>query len=587
MAQVDQQQPQQQEQSFEDPSMQDPSMQEQQLAMADEDVMAMGDPNQGMARYGREIDMYQEGKEKPVNPLPKDHPQYAEVQKDLDSGEFELVKGDVVNGKQQYSLKKIAKLDPKFEAERNTQLGKQKTTGQNQKGTGSVSIYGEDIAGQEKAFQENPKGIYQYGRLSQGTRPELQGEVNGVFGSADIKTPESKADFMDRWGDVVATIPGFDYDKDGKDPQWGEFQKKAEETRKKEHIAAFGSDKGYVPYWKQKGTKGYKPGEDFDSRLGLHTYNAPRFKVGEAEPADRTFGVDIPEKEKTFEIPPVNKYTPPEGQWWRQDENNLQALGLIDDNLYLPWAPDAGPAKIDYVLNDWRGRANAALSSQNTMAGALAGAGGVQAVASSNIQGTALDDIAQNIDRVNMSNVGIMNQVAPMQAQLNMKVDDVNQARNMAVYDNTQKTLQNHDNFLNWKIGKQAELENTALTNRANTYNLNTLYDNYAIDPTTGGPIGFKGNKAFQKVKPQGDRQEQFLNDYTKLKKNLPADTKVDEWFAKMYFGLGANETPDMTNYQAELKRNGLPQAGPLSQGKSGKEIKKMIVPFYTGKMGA
>jgi hypothetical protein len=587
MAQVDQQQPQQQEQSFEDPSMQDPSMQEQQLAMADEDVMAMGNPNQGMARYGREIDMYQEGKEKPVNPLPKDHPQYAEVQKDLDSGEFELVKGDVVNGKQQYSLKKIAKLDPKFEAERNTQLGKQKTTGQNQKGTGSVSIYGEDIAGQEKAFQENPKGIYQYGRLSQGTRPELQGEVNGVFGSADIKTPESKADFMDRWGDVVATIPGFDYDKDGKDPQWGEFQKKAEETRKKEHIAAFGSDKGYVPYWKQKGTKGYKPGEDFDSRLGLHTYNAPRFKVGEAEPADRTFGVDIPEKEKTFEIPPVNKYTPPEGQWWRQDENNLQALGLIDDNLYLPWAPDAGPAKIDYVLNDWRGRANAALSSQNTMAGALAGAGGVQAVASSNIQGTALDDIAQNIDRVNMSNVGIMNQVAPMQAQLNMKVDDVNQARNMAVYDNTQKTLQNHDNFLNWKIGKQAELENTALTNRANTYNLNTLYDNYAIDPTTGGPIGFKGNKAFQKVKPQGDRQEQFLNDYTKLKKNLPADTKVDEWFAKMYFGLGANETPDMTNYQAELKRNGLPQAGPLSQGKSGKEIKKMIVPFYTGKMGA
>jgi len=593
MAQVDQQQPQQQEQSFEDPSMQDPSMAQQQLAMADEDVMGMGmSEDQGneyeddMARYGREIAKYQKGKEKPVNPLPKDHPQYAEVQKDLDSGEFELVKGDVVNGKQQYSLKKIAKLDPKFEAERNTQLGKQKTTGQNQKGTGSVSIYGEDIAGQEKAFQENPKGIYQYGRLSQGTRPELQGEVNGVFGSADIKTPESKADFMDRWGDVVATIPGFDYDKDGKDPQWGEFQKKAEETRKKEHIAAFGSDKGYVPYWKQKGTKGYKPGEDFDSRLGLHTYNAPRFKVGKAEPADRTFGVDIPIEEKTFEIPPVQNYTPPEGQWWRQDENNLQALGLIDDNLYLPWAPDAGPAKIDYVLNDWRGRANAALSSQNTMAGALGAAGGPQAVASSNIQGTAMDDIAQGIDRVNMSNVGIMNQVAPMQAQLNMQIDGINQARNMAVYDNTQKTLQNHDNFLNWKIGKQAELENTALTNRANTYNLNTLYDNYAIDPTTGGPIAFKGNKAFQKVGKQADKQEEFLNAYTKLRKNLPADQKIDESFLKMYFGMAANENPDMTNYQAEALRNGLPQVGPLSQTKSGKEIKKMIVPFYTGKMG-
>jgi len=608
MAQVDQQQPQQQEQSFEDPSMQDPSMQEQQLAMADEDVMAMGDPNQGMARYGREIDMYQEGKEKPVNPLPKDHPQYAEVQKDLDSGEFELVKGDVVNGKQQYSLKKIAKLDPKFQAERDTQLGKQKTTGQNQVGTGSVPIYDKDLSGQEQAFQENSKGIYRFGRLAKDNRPLLQSTiynnqiVNGKFdksikadkksgayayGSPDIKDPESKTDFYDRWGDVVATIPGFDFNKNADDPQWGAFQKKAEETRKKEHIDVFGSDKGYVPYWKEKNDKSYVSGEGYDSAFGLRTFNAPRFKVGEAEPADRTFGVDIPEKEKTFEIPPVNKYTPPEGRFWQQDINNQIALGLIDDNLYLPWAPDAGPAKIDYVLNDWRGRANAALAGQNTIGQALGAAGGVQAVASSNIQGETLNDLAQNIDRVNMSNVGIMNQVAPMQAQLNMKVDDVNQARNMAVYDNTQKTLQNHDNFLNWKIGKEAELQNTSLTNRANTYNLNTLYDNYAIDPTTGGPIGFKGNKAFEKVKPQGDKQEEFLNAYTKLRKNLPADQKIDESFLKMYLGMSPNETADVTNMQAELKKNGMPIGYPTSQVKSGKEIKKMIVPFYTGKMGA
>lgn len=586
MAQVDQQQPQQQEQSFEDPSMQDPSMGQQQLAMADEDVMGMGMPEDDMARYGREIAQYQKGKEKPVNPLPKDHPQYAEVQKDLDSGEFELVKGDVVNGKQQYSLKKIAKLDPQFEADKQAQSRKEKTTGQNQKGTGSISIYGEDISGQEQAFQENPKGIYQYGRLSKGNRPELQGEVDGVFGSADIKTPESKADFMDRWGDVVATIPGFDYDKDGKDPQWGEFQKKAEETRKKEHIAAFGSDKGYIPYWKQKGTKGYKPGEDFDSRLGLHTYNAPRFKVGKAEPAARTFGVDIPIEEKTFEIPPVQNYTPPEGRFWQQDINNQIALGLIDDNLYLPWAPDAGPAKIDYVLNDWRGRANAALSSQNTMAGALGAAGGPQAVASSNIQGTAMDDIAQGIDRVNMSNVGIMNQVAPMQAQLNMQTDALNQARNIKVYDDTQKTLQAHDNFLNWKIGKQAELENALLTNRANTYNLNTLYDNFAIDPTTGGPIGFKGKKAFEKVGKEPDKQKAFLDAYTELRKNLPADQKIDEGFLKMYLGMSPNQNPDITNAQLEMQRKGVPMGYPTSQGKSGKEIKKMIVPFYTGKMG-
>jgi hypothetical protein len=544
MAQVDQQQPQQQEQSFEDPSMQDQAMGQQQLAMADEDVMGMEDPNQEMARYGAEIQMYQKGKETPRQ--------------------------------------------RKFREEKAAQLAKQKIAAQNQMGQGSVSIYDQDIAGQEKAIQESDRGIYQYGRLSQGNRPEFQNRAGSAFGSEDIKTPESKADFMDRWGDVVATIPGFDYDKDPADPQWGKFQKLAEETRKKEHIAAFGSDKGYVPYWKEKGSKGYVKGQAFDSKLGLHTYNAPRFKLGAPEPVDVPVSVDIPPAPRaSLEVPAIQRYTPPQGQWWAQDVNNLNALALIDDNLYLPWAPDAGPAKIDYVLDDWRGAVNANSAAANTMANALGAVGGPQAVANSNIQGQTMDANAQAINRVNTNNVGIMNQIAPMQEQLDMQVDAINQARNIKVYDDTQKTLQAADNFKNWKIGKQAELFNTALTNRANTYNLNTLYDNYAIDPTTGGPIGFKGNKALQKVGKEPDKQKAFLDAYTELRKNLPADQKIDESFLKMYLGMSPNQNPDITNAQLEMQRNGVPMGYPTSQGKSGKEIKKMIVPFYTGKMGA
>jgi len=583
MAQVDGQQPQQEEQPFEDPSMQDPNMQD--LSMADEDVMAMGDPNEGMARYGREIGMYQDGKEKPVNPLPKDHPNYAKAQEMIDSGKFAVTKGAIEDGKQKYDFKKIETEDPKFKADKEAQLAKEKISGQNQKGTGSVSIYGEDLTGEGKAFQENSKGIYQYGRLSQGNRPEVQGEVDGVFGSADIKTPESQADFMDRWGDVVATIPGFDYNKDGKDKQWGEFQKKAEETRKKEHVAVFGSDKDYVPYWKQKGTKGYKPGEDFDSRLGLHTYNAPRFKVGAVEPGDATFSVDVPpDPRDPLQAPGVQNFKQPEGQWWAQDINNLDTLGLIDDNLYLPWAPDMNPAKIDYVLDDWRGAANANSAAANTMANALGAVGGPQAVANSNIQGQAMDANAQAINRVNTNDVGIMNQVAPMQAQLNMKVDEINQGRNMNVYDNTQKTLQNADNFKNWKINKQNELFNTALTNRANTYNLNSTYDYYAIDPTTGGPIYYKNGKALQKVGPQPDLMKNFYDkvaDYGRQTgEEMPA-----ELIKALYPGQMANNNPDISNAQLEMQRRGNPQG--YVQGKSGKEIKRMIVPFYTGKMGS
>jgi len=583
MAQVDQQQTQQPEQSFEDPSMQ-----EQQLAMADQDVMAMGDPNQGMARYGREIEMYQDGKEKPVNPLPKNHPQYAEAQKMIDSGKYEVVKGSLVDGKQTYNFKKIVPDDPKFKADKEAQARKQKISGGNQKGQGSVSIYGEDLSGQERAITQSDIGMYKAGRLSEGSRPELQGRGASAYGSDDIATPESKADFYDRWGDVVETIPGFDYGKAPDDPQWGEFQRKAEATRRKEHIDAFGDDTGYIPYWREKGSKGYVKGTAFDNKLGLHTFNAPRFRLNPVEPGDASFSVDVPpEPRPPLEIPPVKKYIPPNPQFWAQDVNNYNALSMIDDNLYLPWAPDAAPAKVDYVLDDWRSNANANLAAANTMAGALGAAGGAQAVANSNIQGTAIEGIAAGINNTNRNNFGIMNQVAPMQAQLDMQVDNINQNRNIKVYDDTQKTLQAADNFKNWKVLTEARLFNDLIGNRANTANLNSTYDYFQINPDQAGAITFKGGKAYEKVGKEPDKQKAFLDAYTDLRKNLPADQKIDDSFLKMYLGMGSNTSPDISNAQLEMQRRAASLGYPGSQGKSGKEIKRMVVPFYTGKMGA
>lgn len=602
MAQVDEQEGQQEEQSFEDPSMQDPGMQEQQLAMADEDVMAMGMPEDdmsedGMARYGMEMGMYQDGKETPVNPLPKDHPKYAEAQKLIDSGKYKVLKGDVVNGTQMYKFELLEPVDPKFEAERKAQLDKQIVTAQDQKGTGSVSIYDENLTQQGKAIQENKLGAYKYGILSDKNRPTLQNKAGDkAYGSADISKPEAKADFYDRWGDVIEKIPGFDYDKptmvdaNGKaiaDPQWTQFQKLAEETRRKEHIAAFGNDKDYIPYFRSDTkAKDYKPGSAFDGKIGLHTYNTPRFKLAPVEPVT-TFGVKVPDPERPdIEIPPVKEYKRPPAEWWRQDKNNLRTLGLIEDNLYLPWAPDAAPAKIDYVLDDWRSNANANLAAANTMAGALGAVGGPQAVANSNIQGTALQGIAEGINRVNSNNVGIMNQVAPMQAQLNMQTDAINQGRNIKVYDDTQKTLQNADNFQNWKIAKQNELFNTALTNRANTYNLNSTYDYFGISPEDAGAIEFTNSKALRKVGKSADPMKNFYDQVADYHKET-GKPMPDALIKALYPGQAASVDPDITNVQAEWAKKGLPpQYVQPQMGRSGKEIKRMVVPFYTGKMG-
>jgi hypothetical protein len=579
MAQMEEQQP-QQEQSFENPSMQDPNMQGQQLAMTD--------PNQGMARYGREIAKYQEGAETPVNPLPKNHPQYAEAQKLIDSGKYKVIKGSVVDGKQTYNFKKIESEDPKFKAEKEAQLAKEKISGQNQMGAGAVSIYGEDIAGQEKAIQESPKGIYQFGRLSQGTRPELQGKAGEAYGSADIKTPESKADFMDRWGDVVATIPGFDYDKAPDDPQWAKFQTIAEDVRRKEHIAAFGNDKNYVPYWKEKGSKGYVKGEGFDSKLGLHTYNAPRFKLNPTEPGDATFSVDLEqEPKKPIDIPLVENYTLPDPEFWLQDQNNLIALGQVDDNLYLPWAPNAQRVAVAPTFDDWRAQVNANNASANTMAQALGAVGGPQAVANSNILGQTMAANAQAINRVNSNNVNIANQAGSMQAQYDMAIDGENARRQTGVYDNTQKVLQAADNFRNWRVGQNAALQNAALTNRANTYNLNSTFDNFAIDPTTGGPIGFTNARALQKTGQPQDAEalkQSYYKDISDLSRELgrsPTEAEIKSFYT---YTKPQAFNSDMTRGQQELAEKQA-SLGYIT-GAKGKEIKRMVVPFYTGKMG-
>ena len=428
---------------------------------------------------------------------------------------------------------------------------------------------------------------------------DVQGyQGNGYFGGASENIEgwkETNADYPSMEA-LIASLPKYG---DKRNPEVQKYQKWFNEVSIPKQVAALKAERERIgkkftdedvknataalikDYGFKKGT-----GTDYDGKMGTWTSSRRPFTYKlEETPEEKK--IDIKEKEERDPIDPVipEEYQAPRAEWWRQDQNNLIALGLMDDNLYLPWAPDAERVKMDYVLDDWRGAANTNTAAANTMANALGAVGGPQAVANSQIQGQTLAANAQAINRVNTNNVGIMNQVAAMQPQLDMAVNQENAKRQMGVYDGTQKTLQGHDNFLNWKIGKNAELQNAALTNRANTYNLNSIYDNYAVNPTSGGMINFTNPNALKKVGPQPDRQKAFLDAYTELRKNLPEDQKIDEGMLKLYMGLANNTTPDMTNAHAEMQQKGAPISYPTSSSK-GKEIKRMVVPFYTGKMG-
>lgn len=475
----------------------------------------------------------------------------------------------------------------------------------NQVGTGSTQVYNDNIRGQRTALQEaeGKEAGYDYisGIYSEGNRPLSQNSVynnqivNGVYnpdikadkssgvyayGSPEIRSEEAVEDFKYRWGDIIEQIDGFSFDNDANDPQWKKFQVLAEETRKKEHLEQFGSMDSYVPYYSKDGVSGSR----FDGVEGLHTFNTPRLKqVSPEKVVEPEVPVETKKRDPIDTIIP-DEYVPPRAQPWIQDQRNLNALGMIDDNLYLPWAPDAEYNKIDYVLDSYQADVNANAAAdiaKNQTIGATIG--GPSAVAAMSM-GNSMNKNAQAINRVNTNNVGTMNRVASMQPQMDRATDMENARRQMGVYDGTQKVLQENDNFLNWKIGEQAKLANTLTTNKANTYNMNTLYDNYAIDPTSGGMVGFTNSKALQKVGPQADNQKALLDAYTDLRKNIPGDQKIDMDFLKLYMGMNNNSSRDMTNAQAEAMKKGM--ATGRTTAKKGKEINRMAVPFYTGKMG-
>jgi hypothetical protein len=537
---------------------------------------------EGMGRFGRELRRAQDGTE--TGSLPAGHPQKADWDSKVASGNYRVESNVRPDGSTEYTL--ISAVSPSTRVARRS--------AENRMGVGSVPIYNESISGQQRAIEEAENSGYQYipGMLSEGNRPLTQSTVSGGqgFGSDEMFTDEARVDFENRWGDITATIEGFDYTKGKNDPQWKKFQEKAEQTRKNEHQDQFGNLDAYVPYFLKKDNDDYVRGRGFDSNFGLHTFNTPRLRKTEPTreslvvPGTPTGTIPIPPPGiPTPGIP--NQYFPPDADYWTQDVNNLQALNLINDDLYLPWAPVAEDINLNPKFDSWTGAVGANNAAASTMAQALGAVGGPQAVANSNIQGQTLDANAKAINRVNTNNLQIANNANQTQGQFDMMINQENAKRQMGVYDNTQKTLQAHDNFLNWKTAQSAALQNAALTNRADTFNLNTTYDNFAVDPVSGGMIGFTNPNALEKTGPESDRLGAYYDqvlDYERQTGNVMPDALVKA----LYPGQAAANI-NQNNYQQEIERIGVPQSynPPAKRGKETK-LKRMAVPFYTGKMG-
>ena len=431
---------------------------------------------------------------------------------------------------------------------------------------------------------------------------DVQGyQGDGYFGGA--------LENIEGWKEANADYPGMEaliaslpeYGKN-KNPEVVKYQKWFNEVSIPKQVAAIKTERErvgekFTDEDVANATKaliedyGFKTGTgtDYDGFMGTWTSSRRPFTYKlEETPKETSEGIITKDPKDPIKTIIPENYTLPDPEFWLQDQNNLMALGQVDDNLYLPWSPDAERVTVAPTFDDWRAQVNANNASANTMAQALGAVGGPQAVANSNIQGQTMAANAQAINRVNSNNVNTANQAGSMQAQYDMAINGENARRQTGVYDNTQKALQAADNFRNWRVGQNVALQNAALTNRANTYNLNSTFDNFAIDPTTGGPIGFTNPRALQKTGQPQDAEalkQSYYKDMSDLSRELgrsPTEAEIKGFYA---YAKPQAFNPDMTRGQQEVAARQGSLGWPTGAAK-GKEIKRMVVPFYTGKMG-
>lgn len=284
--------------------------------------------------------------------------------------------------------------------------------------------------------------------------------------------------------------------------------------------------------------------------------------------------------------------TPPKPEMWLQDLLKLNSIANRDRDIFLPWQPDVENVNVDYVLEDPT-RAVAAINEQmNIMNQANNAFAGVQAgsARSASTAGKAMEQIANTVGQVQNRNVNTVNRAYSQNAQMDAATNRTRADRNVKEYDDTALALQSYMDEKNFDREQYADAYANAVTNMANTYNLNLMQDYYQIDPITGGMIHQVSGKAFDPVQ-EPDKTESYFNTASRLKRE-----GIEPTHEMITYILGDPDSRKrQTNIQKEYSENKSPYGSysgnvPLQrrkrQYKKGSELKRYASPFYIGKMG-
>lgn len=376
------------------------------------------------------------------------------------------------------------------------------------------------------------------------------------------KQPLDWNDFKERHKELIETELGVPYD---------EWEKQVKSPNKATREAAtLKFQQGYNKWYKEATEEDYFSGDTEklpygkDSKPGIYTTSAPGLsKPKTPATVTTTEGGKNTAQQITTGIPGPPGDIPEVG-WFPQDVNNL--YGALADwtgtKKYMPWMPQADFQYYDPTFYD-PSRALANINEQTNI-----GVQGLNAYGSpqgytagyNQMQGKAAEQAANTLGQYENLNVGIANDAAKYNAEVDTKQALYNAQKTGNYYDQVTIANQQKDNADKQNRRNAITAFNTGMANSAMANNINFMNPNeYFMDPRTGR-IRFNKNNVPSNLddtyKADAQRREEqlakFLGD--DKWKGYDNDAKF-EIYDRLYpseFSPGSYRKPKGTNPQQD-----------------------------------
>lgn len=198
--------------------------------------------------------------------------------------------------------------------------------------------------------------------------------------------------------------------------------------------------------------------------------------------------VDVTEPEAIKHLVDTHKEAP--ARWWTQDLVNMgNAVGnYLSQEKYTPWMDKPQHFEAQPQFTDFRGAASR-IGAQGTGLGNLAmqyADPGTAAAIFNNIQARSVEGLQRLQEGEQQYNVGIQNQFNQMNAQSRNQYEQALANINTNLYDKNTILNQQFDNTKRALAQNMVNTFNNGWTNRGKTQVMNSLNDNYKINPITG-----------------------------------------------------------------------------------------------------